>query len=92
MKTPRTTILNTILADTDEARREGRTFAIGFYTKSGEYRFMPNCQRVGVKQHQRRFDFIGVQLVSADGLPVGHPTPVFIYAIKNYRGKYYYEG
>ena len=84
----RGTVLNVVLADTDEARREDRYFSIGFYTQSGEYRYVAKAKRVGVKQHQRKFDYIGIQAFDFQGLPLGHPTPVFIYAIKNYRGKY----
>lgn len=80
--------LNVILADSDDARREKRCFAIGFYTKKGEFRYMPRAVRVGVKQHQRRFNYIGVQAVDHDFQPLGHPTPVFIYAIKIYKGNY----
>ena len=88
MKT-RGTVLNVVLADMDDARREGRMFKIGFYTASGEYRFMPRAIKVGVRQHNRRFDYVGVQELDFQNNPVGHPTPIFIYAIKNYESENY---
>lgn len=90
-RTKRITALNVLLSDSDDSRKEKRTFSIGFYTKQGEYRYMGRAVRVGVRQNQRKHDFIGVQEVDHTGAKVGHPTPVFIYIIKSYKGRYEVE-
>jgi len=89
--------LNAMLADMDEGKMPDgsvKLFSIGFYNARGEYVYMPLARRTGLKQNMKRGDFKGVVAVNERNEEIGHPYPVYIHFIRNYKSKtfkYQYE-